>query len=247
MFLPEEWDFSTPTDRQSDYFTRLRELVLHGSELIPWIAQTPTLFSRLTKLDVWMRIEDEVLTSWLVMQAASDTLEVLNVSNACHFRYPTLIPGPVDLGILRRLRSIALSFQLASADRVPFPMCICGLFQPPTSPTQLENIEIQINWIDCVQGSEEARFVNEPGWDAFDDILSQESLHPKLKSVLFKLKMGYGWLQNLSSSHLPTEIVVIRDVVANLKSKLFRKTAAARSWRPEIEIEVYKSIEYMYI
>ncbi|KIM42634.1 hypothetical protein M413DRAFT_444324, partial [Hebeloma cylindrosporum] len=241
MFLPEEWA-STLADRQNDCPTRLRDLVLQGcSKLTSWIAQTPDLFSQLTKFDVWMRNEGEVHAAWLVMQATSETLEVLNLSDVSHFRYPTLIPGPVDLGILRRLRIIALSFNLATADRVLFPLCICGLLQPPTSPSQLENIEIQINWIDCIQGSEEARFVDEPGWDAFDKILSQESLHPKLRSVSLKLKMGYGWRQHPSSNHPPPEIVVIRDVVVSLASRLFRRTVAARSWRPKMDIEIYKS------
>ena len=60
------------------------------------------------------------------------------------FTDPALIPGPTDLGSLQSLRTIALSFTIkASAGNVFFPMCTCGLFKPPTSPTQLKNIEIQ--------------------------------------------------------------------------------------------------------
>ena len=259
--LPQEWDSSTPSIRQNDYPTRLRELVLYGCpELTPWISQTPALFSQLTRFNVWMRSDDEVLVAWLVMQAASQTLEVLKVSDISHFRCPcsiirmfqktlltppftdpNLIPGPIDLGILQSLHTIALSFTIASFDNVVFPMCICGLLKPPTSPTQLKNIEIQLNWIDCVQGSEEARLVEEPGWRVLDDILSQESLHPQLSNVFFKLKLGYGWRQHPFSNRPPAEIVIIRDTVASLASKLFQRTVAARSWRPNIDIEIYKS------
>ena len=92
VLLPQEWDSSTPSIPQNDYPTRLRELVLHGcSKLLPWIAQTPALFSQLTRLDVWMRTEGEVLAAWLVMEAASQTLEVLNVSDISHFRCPCSI------------------------------------------------------------------------------------------------------------------------------------------------------------
>jgi hypothetical protein len=162
------------------------------------------------------------------------------------FTDPILIPGPIDLGILQSLRTIALSFTITTADNVVFPMCICGLFKPPTSPTQLENIEIQLNWIDCIQGSEEGRFVDEPGWRVLDEILSQESLHPKLTSVFFKLKLGYGWRQHPLSNLPPTEIVIVRNTVASLASKLFQRTVVARSWRPKIDIEIYKSTFISY-
>jgi len=264
--LPPEWDSTTPPIRQNDYPTRLRELFLHGcSKMTPWIAQTPALFSQLTRFNVWMRTDDEVLMAWLVMQAASKTLEVLNVTDISHFRCPcsiirkfqktlltppftdpNLIPGPIDLSILQSLHTIALSFTIASADNVVFPMCICGLFKPPTSPTQLKNIEIQLNWVDCVQGSEEGRLVDEPGWRILDDILSEESLHPKLTNVLFKLKLGYGWRPHPFSNRPPADIVIIRDKVASLASKLFQRTVAARSWRPKIDIEIYKSTFISY-
>jgi hypothetical protein len=92
VILPLEWDSSTPSIHQNNYPTRLRELVLHGcSELAPWIAHTPALFSHLTMFDVWLRFDDEILAGWLLMQAASKTLEVLNVSNISHFRCPCSI------------------------------------------------------------------------------------------------------------------------------------------------------------
>ena len=125
-------------------------------------------------------------------------------------------------------------------------MCICGLFKPPTSPTQLETIEIQLDWVDCIQGSEEGRLVDEPGWRVLDEILSQESLHPKLTSVFFKLKLGYGWRQHPFSNRPPTEIVIIRNTVVSLASKLFQRTVVARSWRPKIDIEIYKSTFIFY-
>jgi hypothetical protein len=162
------------------------------------------------------------------------------------FTDPILIPGPIDLGILQSLRTIALSFTIATADNVIFPMGICGLLKPPTSPTQLENIEVQLNWIDCIQGSEEGRFVDEPGWRVLDEILSQESLHPKLTNVFFKLKLGYGWRQHPLSNLPPTEIFIIRSTVASLASKLFQRTVVARSWRPKIDIEIYKSTFISY-
>jgi hypothetical protein len=91
-FVPQEWDSSTRSIPPNNYPTRLRELVLRGcSKIIPWIAQTPALFSQLTRFNVWMRTDGEVLAAWLVMQAASKTLEVLNVSDVSHFRCPCSI------------------------------------------------------------------------------------------------------------------------------------------------------------
>jgi len=86
-------------------------------------------------------------------------------------------------------------------------------------------------------------FVSEPGWGVFDEILSQENLHPKLTSVFFKLKIGYGSSSRQLSptDRLPIEIVVGRDKIVTLASKLFQKTIAARLWRPKIDIEIYKS------
>ena len=164
-----------------------------------------------------------------------------NTSLTTAFTDPTLIPGSIDLGILQSLRTIALSFTIATADNVVFPMCICGLLNPPTSPTRLENIEIQLKWIDCLQGSEERMLVHEPGWGVLDETLSQENLHPKLTSVFFKLKMGYGWRQLSLTDRPPTEIVIVRDRIVTLASKLFQRTVVARLWRPKIDIEIYKS------
>jgi hypothetical protein len=82
---PQDWDSSTPSNHQIGDSTCLRELNLHEClEVTPWIANTPALFSRLTTLEVWMRNDSEVLTAWMVMQAASRTLEVLNVSSISH-------------------------------------------------------------------------------------------------------------------------------------------------------------------
>ena len=83
---PQDWDSSTPSNRQIGDTTCLRELILREClEITPWIANIPALFSQLTTLEVWMRNDSEVLTAWIVMQAASWTLQVLNVSSISHF------------------------------------------------------------------------------------------------------------------------------------------------------------------
>jgi len=83
---PQDWDSSTPSNRQIGDSTCLRELILHEClEVTPWISNTLALFSQLTTLEVWMHNDSEVLTAWMVMQAASRTLEVLNVSSISHF------------------------------------------------------------------------------------------------------------------------------------------------------------------
>jgi hypothetical protein len=55
------------------------------------------------------------------------------------FTDPILIPGPIDLGILQSLRTIALSFTIATADNVIFPMC-SNPTREHRNPTQLDRL-----------------------------------------------------------------------------------------------------------
>jgi len=128
---------------------------------------------------------------------------------------------------------------MAIADNVGFPICICGFFNPPTSPTQLKSIVIQLNWFNCLRGNEN-RLVGDPGWDVLDEIFSQESLHPKLTSVFFKLKLGYVVQQHQLGNRPPQKVVVKKKKIASSASNLFQKTGTIRSWRPNLDIVIYE-------
>ncbi|KDR71069.1 hypothetical protein GALMADRAFT_214086 [Galerina marginata CBS 339.88] len=157
----------------------------------------PSFFSGLRILDVWMRNFNEVRAAWAVMVSAAETLEVLNINDLSHFQYPALIPGPVDLGILKRLHTIKINCTIASGDNVIFPMGICGLLSPPTSPCTIEKVTITIDWIDCGIETEQHRFPDEPAWQSLDEALSRSTL-PQLQVVTLDLKLGYTWPEDSS-------------------------------------------------
>lgn len=145
--------------------------------------------------------------------------------------------------MLQRLHTVTLTFKIASmttADNVGFPICMCGFFNPPTSPTQLKSIVIQLIWVDSLQGNEENRLVGDPGWDVLDEIFSQESFHPKLTSVFFKLKLGYILQQDQLSNCPPQKIVAKKKKFGSLASNLFQKIGTIRSWRPKLNIAIYE-------
>ncbi|KAF8189667.1 hypothetical protein BJ912DRAFT_966083, partial [Pholiota molesta] len=97
--------------------------------------------------------------AWCLMQAASQTLELLDIPDLSHSAvHPTLVPGPINIGVLHRLRTLTLGARLTTLDGVVFPRGICGLLAAPAEPTPLEAVHITLDWIDCRVGSEGARF-----------------------------------------------------------------------------------------
>ncbi|KAF9474603.1 hypothetical protein BDN70DRAFT_884594 [Pholiota conissans] len=197
--------------------------------------------SFLRDLHVWMNNENQVRRSRTAMKAASKTLELLDIPELSHFRYPRLIPGPINIGILTNLRTIKMGCRLTTLDGVIFPRGICGLLGAPSEPMLVENIHIQLDWIDCRVGSEQARFVDEPTWGELDEILSDVFKYPVLKVVYMTLKLGYGWCLT-EGNQPPSGVVQLKDKVQRLASGLLPKTQKARNTEVSIQLLLYKSL-----
>ncbi|KAF8972094.1 hypothetical protein BDZ97DRAFT_1752706 [Flammula alnicola] len=234
-----------PTSHFNDKRIHLHSLVNYdSSEMVSGIlhGDTPTssMLSKLRDLHVWMRRDSEVLAAWSIMQAARETLELLDITELSHFRYPTLIPGPVDLGALRKLSTVKLSCRMATLDRIVFPMGVCGLLNPPSIPSSIEIVHITFDWIDCTVGSEEARFLDEPGWSALDDILSQSTTFPMLRRVLLTLRLGYKWDIDPTNDP-PSKIVRIKEVTGRWAGRLLPRVATSGSAKVNIAVLIYNS------
>lgn len=154
---------------------------------------------------------------------------------------PALIPGPVDLGVLAHLRTLSLGCRLTTLDHVVFPLGVAGLLRAPTHPTRLERLALRLDWVDCAVGSEEARFLREPGWGALDDALARGEVYPALREVELTLRMGYGWVED-ADGRPPESVVLMKEKVQRLAGGLLAKVAASGAVKVSVNLFLYKSI-----
>lgn len=86
IFKPHDDDMPPPDS--SCNALKLESHVSHNSADIVFrlLSKSPSMFSELRVLRIWMRRSDEVNAAWTIMQSAAKTLETLDIEDMSHFR-----------------------------------------------------------------------------------------------------------------------------------------------------------------
>ncbi len=90
-------------------------------------------------------------------------------------------------------------------------------------------------------GSEEARFLSEPGWGALDDALARGEVYPALRAVELTLHMGYRWVED-EDGRPPEGVVRMKEKVERLAGGLLATVAASGVVKVSVNLFLYKSI-----